>query len=173
MRARRKGYINRIELIVMKPLQQCLLCSNRRQHNSKFCKSCEIYKPYEGEVWFNDLVEMQRKQRKIDVMESYTFGMRSTEYWQTPKEPLADIYGKSVIIEYAGLKPKATKPPGRPRIAEAVILDLIQTFKDNPHWSVNKVRAALTKKGYTISRETIRKIIAALKKEMTKNSFND
>lgn len=123
--------------------------------------------------WFKELVEMQRIQRKINVMESYTYGERTTPYWQTPKEPLADIYGKPVIQELAGQKPRSGRKPGRPKIDEKIVQAVIDTFRHNPHWSVNRFRDEMTKNGYTISRETIRKVIALLKKELTNNSIKD
>lgn len=136
-----------------------------------------MYEPYLDTDWCKELIEMQRIQRKINVMESYTYGERSTSYWQTPKEPLADIYGKPVINELAGQKPKAVRKPGRPKIAEAIVQDIMDTFKIHPHWSVNRFVEEMTKKGYTISRETIRKVIVLLKQEMSKeltnNSFID
>ena len=126
---------------------RCMFCDERRKSGDFLCAACRtLYGPYAAEEWFSELVQMEKRQRRITKLESTNF-----EVDYLPKEP----------ERYWG----SSRPRGRPRTT-----DIIESFIKSVYSANHSVRS-LTKlcnaTGLIVSRESVRMIINKLK--LTKN----
>lgn len=126
---------------------RCLFCDERRKSSDFLCLKCRtLYGPYSKEEWFSELIDMEKKQRKITRTESTNF-----EVDHTHKEP-DRFWGSS-------------KPRGRPKTTN-VIESFIKSVY-SPEHSVRSLTKLCNATGLVVSRESVRMIINRIK--MTKN----
>lgn len=124
---------------------QCLFCEERRQRKDFLCKFCRtLYGPYEKEMWFSELVAMERRQRSITKQESTNY-----EVDFLPKEHRTH-WGSS-------------RSRGRPRTT-ALVESYVRSVYHND-LSVRKLTLLCIESGLKVSRESIRTIINKIKND--------
>lgn len=129
---------------------QCLFCECRKQRYDFLCKSCRLlYGPYEKERWFHEIVEMEKKQRRITRQESTNYDVS-----YLPKESRPH-WGSS-------------RPRGRPKTT-SIVESYVRSIYD-PKISVRQMTARCLEAGLIVSRESIRTILNKIK--VTKNNHH-
>jgi len=66
-------------------------------------------------------------------------------------------YRELVARKYDG---SARRGPGRPRIADEIKSLILEMASDNPRWGYTRIQGALANLGYTVGRNTIKRILA-------------
>jgi transposase InsO family protein len=66
-------------------------------------------------------------------------------------------YRELVAQKYDG---RARRGPGRPRIAGEIQRWILEMASDNPRWGYTRIQGALANLGYTVGRNTIKRILA-------------
>lgn len=65
-------------------------------------------------------------------------------------------YRELVAAKYDG---SAKRSPGRPRIAAEIQKLIIEMATDNPRWGYSRIQGALSNLGYTVGRNTIKRVL--------------
>lgn len=129
----------------------CVICgTNYRKSGSLYCSQCEIYKDYEKEVWYKEIIAMQQRQYRIDKREGF---------------PL--LMDHEATLDGSPVKDSGhfVRNVGRPRSfteqdKEKVISIFMEYHGNIP---VRRLTAVLNNLGMKISRETVRKYINSVK----------
>src|SRR6267142_2269809 len=66
-------------------------------------------------------------------------------------------YRELVAQKYDG---SARRGPGRPRIAGEIQRWIVEMASDNPRWGYTRIQGALSNLGYTVGRNTIKRVLA-------------
>jgi len=66
-------------------------------------------------------------------------------------------YRELVAQKYDG---SARRGPGRPRIAGEIQALILEMASDNPRWGYTRIQGALANLGYTVGRNTIKRVLA-------------
>ena len=66
-------------------------------------------------------------------------------------------YRELVAKKYDG---SAARGPGRPRIASEIQSLIVEMASDNPRWGYTRIQGALANLGYTVGRNTIKRVLA-------------
>src|SRR5262249_58299697 len=74
-----------------------------------------------------------------------------------PPDTLLGWYRKLVAQKYDG---SARRGPGRPRIASEIQALILEMASDNPRWGYTRIQGALANLGFTVGRNTIKRILA-------------
>jgi len=72
-------------------------------------------------------------------------------------DTLLGWYRKLVAQKYDG---SARRGPGRPRIASEIQALILEMASDNPRWGYTRIQGALANLGFTVGRNTIKRILA-------------
>jgi len=126
---------------------RCLFCDNGKQRFDFLCRDCRLlYGPYDKELWFIELVAMERKQLKITRQESTNYDVS---------------YLSKEIRPHLG----SSRARGRPRTTSLVESYVRSIYESTA--SVRQVTARCLEAGLIVSRESIRTILNKIK--VTKN----
>ncbi len=103
-----------------------------------------VYKGYEKEHWYKELLSMQQQQRRINKRECYTLLI----------DHPAEITGKPIVERQVAM----VRSVGRPKKFTDVHIALVKKLYDeaNGKISVRKLTRAVELAGISMSRETIR-----------------
>lgn len=66
-------------------------------------------------------------------------------------------YRQLVAAKYDG---SAKRSPGRPRIADEIQKLIVEMAADNPRWGYTRIQGALSNLGFTVGRNTIKRVLA-------------
>lgn len=124
---------------------KCLFCERQRQRKDFLCKFCRtLYGPYEKELWFSELVTMERRQQAITKQESVNYEL---DYLTKESRPQ---WGSS-------------RSRGRPRTTDLVESYVRSIYRDN--MSIRQLAALCVESGLKVSRESIRTILNKIKND--------
>lgn len=122
---------------------KCIFCENKRLRGSSFCAFClDLYSPYRSEDWFQELVQMEQKQRAITKIESSNYDV--------------DFLSKGSDAFWG-----SSRKRGRPKTADIVESFIRSVYKDE--FSVRQVTRLCVSAGLVVSRESVRSIINKIK----------
>jgi hypothetical protein len=131
-----------VKLVCMRYVK-CLFCENRRKRSDFLCVSCRsLYGPYDKEVWFFELVKMEKNQRRISRIESTNYDVDFL-----PKE--SETYWGSF------------RQRGRPKTTELIESYIRSIYKEE--YSVRQITKLCNSAGLVVSRESVRFIINRIK----------
>ena len=129
---------------------RCLFCDNGKQRFDFLCRGCRLlYGPYEKELWFTELIAMERKQLRITRHESTNYDVS-----YLPKETRPHL--------------GSSRGRGRPRTTSLVESYVRSIYE--PTESVRQVTSRCLEAGLVVSRESIRTILNKIK--VTKNKHD-
>jgi hypothetical protein len=122
---------------------KCLFCDNRRLRGSSFCSFCqELYYPYKLEQWFQELIQMEQRQRTITKIESSNYDV--------------DFFSKGSDAVWG-----SSRKRGRPKTADIVESFIRSVYKEE--LSIRQVTRLCVSAGLLVSRESVRSIINKIK----------